>query len=329
MASGGNEPVADGGGGEHSIFADALLRGLREMDKDEFSGRELFDDYIIKPVGGRSDQLPQYSPLRNSGHAGGDFIFARKKLAATMTAEDYGKQGDEYADRKMCREAQEAYGHANAIGPNNGWYLYKLSAAIRESVKYGQAAQKAFISQIDLFIEWMAARMGIDKWAELDQRCKEAITTSPNSLFVRKLYAGRLSGVDQEKAYKSIIDFSPNDAASHYDLADSYKTQKRVTEAEVEYKIAIKLNPEFVEAHLDLAEIYKDQKRNREAEIEYKAAIRLDPNYSLAHYNLGLVLFNQEKYAEAEAVPRQALRIPPTDQSYKDLLPIVLDTGKR
>lgn len=75
MASGGNEPVADGGGGNHSIFANALLRGLAQMERDEFTAGELFREFIEESVGGRANQTPEYNPLRNSGHENGDFIF--------------------------------------------------------------------------------------------------------------------------------------------------------------------------------------------------------------------------------------------------------------
>lgn len=77
MASGGKEPVADGGGGNHSIFAAALLRGLREADA--FTGHELFRDYVQEPVAGRANQTPEDNPLRNSGHESGDFVFIRRK----------------------------------------------------------------------------------------------------------------------------------------------------------------------------------------------------------------------------------------------------------
>ncbi len=79
MASGGNEPVADGGGGGHSVFAAALLRGLRTMDKDQFTAAELFRGYVEESVSGRANQTPEYNPLRNSGHESGDFIFTRIK----------------------------------------------------------------------------------------------------------------------------------------------------------------------------------------------------------------------------------------------------------
>jgi formylglycine-generating enzyme required for sulfatase activity/uncharacterized caspase-like protein len=79
MASGGNEPVADGGGGKHSVFAAALLRGLREMDKEQFTAAELFRYHVEESVAGRANQTPEYTPLRNSGHESGDFIFIRIK----------------------------------------------------------------------------------------------------------------------------------------------------------------------------------------------------------------------------------------------------------
>lgn len=84
MASGGNEPVSDGGGGGHSIFAGALLRGLREMDKGQFTAAELFRSHVEESVAGRANQTPEYNPLRNSGHESGDFIFVRVKASANV-----------------------------------------------------------------------------------------------------------------------------------------------------------------------------------------------------------------------------------------------------
>jgi uncharacterized caspase-like protein len=78
MASGGDEPVADGGGGgKHSVFANALLRGLREMDKGQFTAGELFRYHVEEAVAGRANQTPEYNPLRNSGHESGDFVFVK------------------------------------------------------------------------------------------------------------------------------------------------------------------------------------------------------------------------------------------------------------
>lgn len=79
MASGGNEPVADGGGGEHSVFAKAFLIGLNGMDQSRFTAAELFRDFIQERVAGGANQTPEYNPLRNSGHESGDFVFTRKQ----------------------------------------------------------------------------------------------------------------------------------------------------------------------------------------------------------------------------------------------------------
>jgi hypothetical protein len=79
MASGGDEPVLDGGGGGHSAFAAALLRGLREIEEARFTAGELFNEYVEEAVTGNSTQLPEYSTLRNSGHVNGDFVFERTR----------------------------------------------------------------------------------------------------------------------------------------------------------------------------------------------------------------------------------------------------------
>jgi len=79
LASGGDEPVADGGGSGHSVFARALLRGLTENERDAFTASELFNDFIQEAVAGSASQAPEYNPLSNSGHESGDFVFVRKK----------------------------------------------------------------------------------------------------------------------------------------------------------------------------------------------------------------------------------------------------------
>ncbi|MGK0290325.1 MAG: putative caspase-like protein [bacterium] len=78
MASGGNEPVMDGGGGKHSVFAAALLNGLSKEKRNIFSAEELFYKYIKERVAGKSSQVPVYQVIRNSGHDGGDFVFQKK-----------------------------------------------------------------------------------------------------------------------------------------------------------------------------------------------------------------------------------------------------------
>jgi hypothetical protein len=77
LSSGNNEPVTDGGGSGHSIFARALLDGLNGMEHDQFTARELFDDFIVERVIANSRQEPQWRPLEDVGHEGGDVVFVR------------------------------------------------------------------------------------------------------------------------------------------------------------------------------------------------------------------------------------------------------------
>lgn len=79
MASGGNEPVSDSGGKGHSIFADSFIKALKDIEPKTFTADELFYQHVRSRVAGRSDQVPEYKEIRNSGHEGGDFIFIKKQ----------------------------------------------------------------------------------------------------------------------------------------------------------------------------------------------------------------------------------------------------------
>ncbi len=77
MASGGNEPVSDIGGRGHSVFAEAFISALKDMEQSEFTAEELFYKHVKERVAGNSEQTPEYNIIRNSGHDGGDFVFNR------------------------------------------------------------------------------------------------------------------------------------------------------------------------------------------------------------------------------------------------------------
>jgi len=79
ISSGGNEPVADSGGKDHSIFAEVFINALLKPEKSIFTSEELHVNYLKESVAGRADQTPEYKIIRNSGHDGGDFIFVKKR----------------------------------------------------------------------------------------------------------------------------------------------------------------------------------------------------------------------------------------------------------
>ena len=86
MSSGGLEPVSDAGGGSHSVFTGSLLQALTSTSDSVFSAGGVFSQYIQVSVAGRSEQTPQYVPVRNSGHDFGDFVFVRSGKAPAPSA---------------------------------------------------------------------------------------------------------------------------------------------------------------------------------------------------------------------------------------------------
>jgi predicted nucleic acid-binding Zn-ribbon protein len=81
LTSGGEQPVLDGSGGRHSVFAAAFLEVLGQNSGVLEAGR-LFSEVFarVKEVMSRLpfDQAPEYAPLKYAGHEGGDFFFVPK-----------------------------------------------------------------------------------------------------------------------------------------------------------------------------------------------------------------------------------------------------------
>jgi len=93
LVSGGLEPVIDSGGGaKHSVFAKAFMDTLRE-NTGVLDGQRLFAA-VGRPVALESDQTPQYSDIRRSGHDGGDFLFVRASAAQVASATRQDNQVD-------------------------------------------------------------------------------------------------------------------------------------------------------------------------------------------------------------------------------------------
>ena len=73
IASGGNEPVMDNDGGDHSLFAQKLISTLKE-NKGVINTELLFKN-IRQYVSNNSDQMPEIGAIYKAGHDGGDFLF--------------------------------------------------------------------------------------------------------------------------------------------------------------------------------------------------------------------------------------------------------------
>lgn len=82
LTSGGIAPVLDAGGGRHSVFAKALLEVL-EVNEDVMDGARLHREVAARvayaAAGLQFEQVPEYAPIRFSGHEGGEFLLAPRR----------------------------------------------------------------------------------------------------------------------------------------------------------------------------------------------------------------------------------------------------------
>ena len=77
LTSGGVEPVLDKGKEGHSVFAYYFLQALNKNTDKYYDAGQIFE-FLKIPVVNNSYQEPAYSPIRNAGDEGGQFIFILK-----------------------------------------------------------------------------------------------------------------------------------------------------------------------------------------------------------------------------------------------------------
>lgn len=99
LSSGGDRPVMDGGGGEHSVFAKAFLDTLIN-NKGLITAPEIYEQVRKRVIGETHSidftQVPEYKTIRGAGHELGDFFFipvqASNKTSHRYTSKVYAKK---------------------------------------------------------------------------------------------------------------------------------------------------------------------------------------------------------------------------------------------
>ncbi|MGA8268773.1 MAG: caspase family protein [Candidatus Acidiferrales bacterium] len=195
MSSGALEPVSDGGGGGHSVFTGALIKALSTSSDEVFSAGGLFDQYVQVSVAGRSDQTPQYIPIRNSGHDFGDFVFVRSGKAPAPAAtrktahtqepaplQTPPAQSRQPAALQQADNPPPATPSASAVASLGGCWLWfnKTSLIVRSD---GTATDGPFVAH------WQLADPARQVFTITWPRSVDTITLTPDGL--------RLSGANQ------------------------------------------------------------------------------------------------------------------------------------
>ncbi|MDB4070586.1 tetratricopeptide repeat protein [Candidatus Pelagibacter sp.] len=181
----------------------------------------------------------------------------------------------------------------------------KLSVSINEEFPKHQFTWKILGAALKQMGKINESLVATKKSVEFGPQDAEA----HNNLAILLQELGRL---DEAKAsYRQAIALKPDLTEAHNNLGNTLKELGRLDEAEVSLRQAITLKPDFAEAHNNLGVMLQELGRLDEAEASYRQAIVLKPDYADAYYNLGNTLKEQGRLDESEVSLRQAITLKP------------------
>jgi tetratricopeptide (TPR) repeat protein len=109
--------------------------------------------------------------------------------------------------------------------------------------------------------------------------------------------------------YASVV--IKNNWVAHGRLGLVFSKQGRVDDAIREYREALRLNPDDADTHYDLANALCRKRLWDEAVSQYREDLRLNPDDAAGHNNLGVALFQKGKLPDAVSEFEAALRLKP------------------
>ncbi len=92
---------------------------------------------------------------------------------------------------------------------------------------------------------------------------------------------------------------APQSERVHLDLANAYRKQGRLTDAQRLYERALEINPDYALLHINLSLVYSARKDYRKAVAILLEGVRRDPNHFQLYNNLGVLYNVLGKYGEA------------------------------
>jgi len=114
---------------------------------------------------------------------------------------------------------------------------------------------------------------------------------------------------DSEHVYEYMLEYSPNVAILHNNLANFLGDKGRLEEAVSHFERSLELKPASAEVHNNLGNVLWQLGRDTEALTHYRAALKLKPHFAPAHYNLAGLLAENGQLDEAIIQYRKALEI--------------------
>lgn len=94
---------------------------------------------------------------------------------------------------------------------------------------------------------------------------------------------------DAAAVFRRILDFDPNLAEMHSNLAYVYERQGKLDEAVAEGELATRLRPNYAEGHNNLGVAYRALHRLDAARSSFARAVELKPEFPLGRFNLATI----------------------------------------
>lgn len=136
-----------------------------------------------------------------------------------------------------------------------------------------------------------------------------------NSSFLYNIQGASQAGLGQFAAaidsYRQALRVEPNDAKTHFNLANAQSNQGELDAAIASYKQALKIDPSYTLAYNNLGNTQKDAGELSQAIGSYRRALAIDPNIAELHCNLGNALKDAGELDQAIASYERALQIQP------------------
>jgi rhomboid protease GluP len=140
--------------------------------------------------------------------------------------------------------------------------------------------------------------VGVTKWRGSQTRVQQAGNARRN--------ADRMISALQTKVRQN-----PQDASSHYGLAQAYIGAQQISEAHTELKRVLELQPQNPQARMLLGAVYLRQRQAKPAQEQFAALVAQEPNNADAHYGLAQSFEDQQNFSAAIEEYKNVARLQP------------------
>ncbi len=106
---------------------------------------------------------------------------------------------------------------------------------------------------------------------------------------------------------------APRSERVHLDLANAYRKQGLLTEAQALYERALEINPEYVLIHINLSMVYTAQKNYQKAVHILKEGVRRNSSHFKLYNNLGVLYNFLGQFSEAAAYLQKGVVLEPNN----------------